>query len=81
MVSNGIGSAIVGGGGQYQRPSVFVFFSNVGEEGPVVGEGGGIERDALHDLVFEPGLSFGDPAGDAKETGRTPAEQEKERLM
>ena len=64
-----------------QRAALFMFLAQIRQERLVVGQGGGIERDALHDLVLEVRLALGEPSGNAQDARGTAAKQEEERLV
>ena len=53
----------------------------VGQERLVVGQGGGIERDALHNLVLQVRLAFGNPSRNTEKARRALPQQQEEGLM
>ena len=81
VVGDGVGGAVVRRGGEHQLPPVSVFLPEVAQKLLVVGQGGGIEYDALHDLVLQVRLALGDPSRNAEDARRAAPQKEEQRLV
>ena len=80
MIGDGQGHVAVGGGGENQFPAGGFLFAQKGEERFVIGQGGGINRDAPDELLFQESPAARPPEQNGQKLERIPPQQPRERF-